>query len=246
MNKFLFTLLLLLWPGAVSPVQAQTVRPEPATFAFPEGLTAHGHYETKAKPDIAYLTVGVTTQASAEADATQANATRTAAVMSALKKAGIADKDIQTQYYSVEPQYDYKPSPPVRTGYQVENSVQVTIRDLTRAGIVVDQATQAGANQVSGLTFDLADRTKAEAGTLAMAVAVAHLKAAVMAQAAGVELGRLVNLSEGAPSVVQPVFLGGPRMMAATAAEPTTPISPREITITADATIVYAIGPAKP
>jgi len=245
MNKvFLLVSAALLLSGPIA--QAQIVRPEPAALVFPEGLTAHGHSEMKVKPDIAYLTFGVTTQATEQAEVVRTNAVRSTAVLDALRKAGIADKDIQTQYYSIQPQYDYKPSPPVRTGYQVENSVRVTIRDLTRAGIIADQASGAGANNVSGLSFDLADRPKAEIGALAIAVATARLKAAVMAQAAGVELGRLMDVTEGTPAVVQPIMFGAQRMAVSDAAQPTTPINPQEITVTADATVVYALGPAKP
>ena len=85
-----------------------------------EGLTAHGHAELKVKPDIARFTVSVTTQAGQQAAAAQDNARRTTTLLAALKAAGVADKDIQTQSYNVQPQYDYKPSPPVLTGFQVD------------------------------------------------------------------------------------------------------------------------------
>ena len=233
------TLLLMAW-GLV-PTQAAVVRPMPADEAMvSEGLTAHGHAELKVKPDIATFTVSVTTQAEGQAAAAQDNARRTTTLLAALKAAGVADKDIQTQSYDVQPQYDYKPSPPVLTGFQVTNSVEVTVRELGKAGILLDKATQSGATNVSGLSFDLADRTAAERQALGQAVAEAQAKADAMARAAGVGRGRLLSMTEGSPVAIQPLFQ--PRMMAAAAPEPSTPVEANEITVTADVTAVYAIG----
>ena len=124
--------------------QADIVRP--SLLAVSQGLTAHGHGEVKVKPDIARLTAGVMTQAKDQASATQDNARRMTALMAAIKSLKIADRDIQTQGYSVDPQYDYNNGHgAILTGYQVTNSVQVTLRDLTQAGTLIDRATQAGA-----------------------------------------------------------------------------------------------------
>ena len=106
--------------------------------------------------------------------------------------------------------------------------------------MILDKATQSGATDVSGLTFDLADRTAAERRALALAVKDAQAKADAMAQAAGVGRGRLLSLTEGSPVVVQPLFQA--RAMAAAAPEPSTPVEANEITVTADVTAIYAIG----
>ncbi len=234
--------IFLLLAGGLTPVRAAGPRFTRIDESVDVGgLTAHGHADLKVKPDIARITISVTTQADQQAAAAQDNARRTTAVLAALKTAGVADKDIQTDNYNVQPQYDYKPSPPVLTGYQVINSVQVTLRNLSRAGMVMDKATGAGATEVSGLSFDLADRTAAERQALAQAVTEARSKADAMAQAAGVGIGRLLSLSEGSPVVIQPLFQ--PRMMAAAAApQPSTPVEANEITVTADVTAVYAIS----
>ena len=231
-----------LWlAGGLAPARATILRPLPTEeVVMSEGLTAHGHAELKVKPDIARFTVSVTTQAAQQSAAAQDNARRTTTLLAALKAAGVADRDIQTQSYDVQPQYDYKPSPPVLTGFQAINSVQVTIRDLGKAGSILDKATQAGATEVSGLSFDLADRTAAEQQALKQAVVEAQAKADAMAQAAGVGRGRLLSLTEGSPVMVQPLFQ--PRMMAAAAPEPATPVEANEITVTADVTAVYALG----
>lgn len=227
-----------LWLGGHLPATAQAVRPE---GAFVQGLTAVGHAEIKRKPDIAYINFGVVSQARDQADAVRTNATRATAVLNALKQAGVADKDIETQFYGVQPQYDYTAQPPVLTGYQVTNSVQVTVRDLAKPGQIIDKASAAGANQVNGVTFDLADRTKAQSDALVAAVANAKAKVGAIAQAAGVSVGRLVSITEGTAAPVQPVFLATARA-AAGPAQATTPVEAQQITVTADVTAVYAIG----
>ncbi|BDI34023.1 SIMPL domain-containing protein [Capsulimonas corticalis] len=204
-----------------------------------EGITAHGHAETKVKPDILKATLGVTTISRSQADAVSANATRAKAVLAALHSGGVADKDIQTQYYTVQPQYDYKKSPAVLTGYQVSNSIQVTVRDLTKGGVIIDQATKAGATDVNDLTFDLSDRKKAEGAALVAAVANARSKADLMAGASGVSLGRLISLDEGTAPTFEPVMFKS-RAMAADTSD-TTPVVPQEIVVTADVTVVYDI-----
>jgi uncharacterized protein YggE len=244
-NLFAGTLLALtLGMAATAKGQADMMRPV-AAMSISEGITAHGHGEVKVKPDIALLTIAVTTQSKNQADAVSENSVRTTAVLKALKDAGIATKDIQTQSYTVQPQYDYEAKPPALTGYQVQNSVQATVRDLTRVGLVIDKTTAAGASQISGVSFDLSDRSKAESNALALAVASARRKAGVMAEAAGVDLGRLLTLTEGSDAPqARPIFLGAMRAMSADSA-PVTPIADQQITVTADATLVYAMGAAK-
>ena len=237
--------LIALTLGLLGSARSQEmIRPQTLT-AISEGITAQGHGEIKVKPDIAQVTVAVVTQSKDQAEAVSQNAAKTTATLAALKGAGIAEKDIQTQSYTVEPQYDYRTSPAVLTGYQVTNSVQATVRDLTKVGLVIDKTIGAGASQISGVSFDVADRSKPQSQALALAVSSAKLKATVMAEAAGVDLGRLLTITEGGAPVfqpVQPVFM---RAMAKSAADTATPIADQQITVTADATLTYAMGAAK-
>ena len=223
--------------------QGDLIRPV-TTMNISEGITAHGHGEVKVKPDIALITIAVNTQSQDQAQAGAQNAMQTTAVLKALREAGIAEKDIQTQSYTVQPQYDYDAKPPALTGYQVQNSIQATVRDLTKVGLVIDKTTAAGASQINGVSFDLSDRSKAESDALALAVAGARRKASVMADAAGVDLGRLLTLTEGSDAPpVRPIFMEARAMMAKSA--PETPIADQQISVTADATLVYAMGAAK-
>ena len=247
MNKQILTasvLAALAW-GTVGGARSQDMIQAGGYAMTAEGITTQGHGEVKVKPDIALLTLTVTTQSLNQADAVQQNAVRTTSLLAALRGVKIADKDIQTQSYTVQPQYDYKPSPPALTGYQVQNSVQATVRDLTKVGLVIDKATAGGASEVGGVSFDLSDRAAAQAAALRLAVTSAKLKAGVMADAAGVGLGRLLTLTEGGNApVVRPLYAMR-AMSAPGAAAPETPISDQQITVSADATLVYAMGAAK-
>ena len=237
--KWVVPVLAICGWGAVS-VQAQDVRPS-LVAASEMGLTTHGHAEMKVKPDIAYISIGVVTQEHDSAAAVQENATRATALLKAVRGANVADKDIQSQFYGVQPQYDYQVSPAVLTGYQVTNNFRVTVRDLSKVGSVIDAASQAGGNQINDVTFDLSDRTQAEGRALALAVVEAKNKAAVMAQAAGVSLGRLMDLSEGGSPTFQPLVLNRTAMLKS-AATPETPIQSQDVSVTADVTAFYALG----
>ena len=233
----------------MGPARSQDdLRIMPAPYAaVSSGITASGHGEIKVKPDIALVTITVTTQSKDQSEAVGQNAAKTTAVLNALKDARIAEKDIQTQSYTVQPQYDYQSSPgtPVLTGYQVQNSVQATVRDLTQVGLVIDKTTAGGASEIGGVSFDLSDRAQAESQALSLAVTSAKLKAGVMASAAGVDLGRLLSINEGssAPPPVRPMMMS--MMRAKSADTPETPIADQQITVSADATLVYALGAVK-
>jgi len=212
-------------------------RPVIATTAD-NTLTVHGHAELQAKPDVAYATLAVTTQSTVQNTAVTSNTQRVKAVIAALKKDGVADKDIQTQYYTVQPQYSYPSN--TRTGFQVQNSVRVTVRDLNKAGQVIDDATTAGATDVSSLSFDLSDRNRIQGQALVAAVANARSKADLLAGAAGVDLFQVVSLTEGTPPDVIPIMYNSFRAKGAEA--DTTPIQQQQITVAADVTVSYAIG----
>lgn len=117
-------------------------------------------------PDIAVIRAGVVSQGATAAEALSANARQMASVLTALKAAGIADRDIQTATISLSPQYRYAENqPPVITGYQASNSVSVKFRDIARSGTILDTLVKQGANQIDGpsLTIDAIDTAMDEA-----------------------------------------------------------------------------------
>lgn len=179
----------------ISPVSAQA--PAGAVLAGTRlDIVASG--EVNAVPDIATVGAGVVSQASTAAAAMSDNARRTAATVAAIRKAGVADRDIQTTSISLSPQYRYADNqPPVITGYQASSRVSVRFRDIKAAGPILDSLVAAGANQIDGptLTIDKPEPMLDEARR--KAVAVARDRAALYASAAGLSVKRIVAISEG-------------------------------------------------
>jgi hypothetical protein len=185
-------------------------------------------------PDLATVGTGVVTQGATAAAAMRDNAARMAATVAALKRAGVADRDVQTSALTLQPQYRYADNqPPVLTGYQASNRVTARLRDVARVGAVLDALVAAGANQIDGPDFSVehADAALDEART--QAVALARSRAELYAQAAGLHVARIVSLSEGTanPPIVRPM------MMAMARKAETTPVEAGEekLSVTIDA-----------
>jgi len=224
---------LALWAFTASAAALAAATPD-------DTLTVHGHAEIMTNPDVAYATLAVTTQSPQQNAAVTANAKSVRAVISALHRDQITDKDIQTQYVTVQPQYSTGDTP-VRTGFQVQNAIRITIGNLEKAGQILDDATKAGATDVSSLSFDLADRSRVEGQALVAAVANARSKADLLAGAAGVDIGRVTSLTEGTPPDIMPVVYNGLAMKR----DDSTPVQSQQITVAADVTISYSITPTQ-
>lgn len=187
--------LLLMTGMALSFRGSQPARAE---VTAEHRLTVTGEAEIFLKPDLAYVVVGIETQGSTAAQAQQKNATMMTAVVNALRKAGVAEKDLQTSNYSLNPVYDSRPSlsgRPKVTGYTTSHQLRITVRDLEKLGDLIDEAVQAGANIVHSVTFTVVNQSAWEKQALEQAIANARDKAQAMAKAAGVTLGRPVQLS---------------------------------------------------
>ncbi len=150
-----------------------------------------------AQPDTAVLTISVVTQAKRALEAQQDNATKSDAVVRALKGAAGAGSEIKTTGYSLQPQRVYRENqPPTITGYEARNSVIVTMSDLGRVGPVIDAAAEAGANDVGGISFTLRKDRPARDEALAQATREAVSKAQVIAQALGGRVVRIIEVQE--------------------------------------------------
>ena len=203
-------------------------------------LSASG--ETRIAPDMASISLGVMTEGKTAAEALAANATRMTAVMASLKKAGIAERDIQTSGLTLNPQYRYvENQPPVLIGYQVTNQVTVTVRDLKKLGAAVDATVNAGANQVNGISFGLSDPTAAENAAREAAVKALSAKADLYARATGYRVSRLVTLSEGGGYTPQPPM---PMLAMAGRAQfkDSTPVASGELNVRIDITGLYEVS----
>ena len=161
----------------------------------------------QAQPDTAIVTVSVVTQARQAIEAQQENATKTDAVIRALKNATGPGTEIKTSGYSLQPQRVYKEGqPPAITGYEVRNSVTVTTGELNKIGTIIDAAAQAGSNDVSGIAFTLRQDRPARDRALSEATREAMSKAQVIAQALGGRVVRVVEVQEEGFQRPVPVF----------------------------------------
>lgn len=206
-------------------------------------LSVSGEGDARAEPDLAVVTVGAAAIApSAEAAMADVNR-RVAGVIDAVRSVGIAERDIQTSGIALQPIQRPRPgpdqAPPEIEGYRASNSVVVTVRIVSRAGLVLDAAMANGANQVGGLRFALSDPEEARARALDKAVRNARAQAEVMAQAAGVRIEGVISMSDegGAP---RPIPAAG--VVELRAAEAPTPVQPGELTVHARVRVTYAIS----
>ena len=161
----------------------------------------------QAQPDTAILTISVVTQAKQALEAQQQNATKTEAVVRALKAASGSGSEVKTSGYGLQPQRVYKEGqPPTITGYEARNSVSVTLSDLTKVGTVIDAAAQAGANDVGGIAFTLRQDRPARDRALSEATREALSKAQVIAQALNGRVSRVVEVQEDGFQRPQPIY----------------------------------------
>lgn len=222
---------------AASPAFAQGADADAAFHATTLSLQAEG--EVAAAPDMASITLGVSTQAATAAEAMRLNADKMGAILAALRGKGLAEREIRTSNLSLGPQYVYAQNqPPKLTGYQASNDVTVTVRDLAKLGPAIDAVSAAGANQINGISFGLKEPLVAEDEARRAAVKALSAKAELYAQATGYRVVRLISLSEGGGA--QPIQ---PRPMLAMAkASAPTPIEPGDLNVRIEVSAVYELA----
>jgi uncharacterized protein YggE len=206
-------------------------------------LTANGTGTVYVVPDIAIVSIGVTSRGATAAEALASNSAGLTAAIDTIKEQGVEEKDIGTSGFSIFPVYETnedgaQSEPPRIVGYQVTNEVRVTIRDIAKSGAILDKVVSAGANQVNGITFDSADRQTPADASLAAAVADAKRQAEIMASAAGVRLVRITNVNASSGGV-QPMFARADMM----AASGPVPVMPGQREVNANATVTWEIAP---
>jgi uncharacterized protein YggE len=226
--------LVVLAAGVVA--FAGVGRPESAGGApkASGGITVTGTGTITSAPDEATFTIGVQTQGSTAREALDANSGQMRRVIQAVRSAGVSKDDIQTQDVSVSANYSEENR---IDGYSASNSVLVTLRDLSRAGKVLDAASNAGANQVYGPSLSRSDRDAVEKKALGDAVDDARTKAEALAKAAGVSLGRVTAITEGFSGGPEPYYASDLRL-----AKTDAPIEPGTQDIQASVTVTFAIG----
>ena len=206
-------------------------------------LQASGQGTANVVPDIAIVSLGVSSSGRSASDALTANSTALTAAIAAVEAAGVAEKDIATTGLNIYPVYatnsdGTQVQPPKVTGYSVSNEVRVTIRDITKAGDLLDKVVAAGANRIDGISFDVSDRKAAEDGALTDAIAEAMRKGQLMATAANLKLVRVLSVTTAAAG--EP-----PRAVyaLAKAAVASVPVMPGEQETDVTATMVWEVAP---
>lgn len=204
MRKTLLTAVALGAAALPGAAMAQAVAAVPVLSGTRLDINASG--EVSRIPDLAIISAGVQTLQPTATAAIEENATRMERVRAALKRAGIADKDIQTSTINLNPEYRYgENQPPRLTGYRATNTVNVKFRDLKRSGAILDALVAQGANQINGpsLTIDKPEAAYDEAR--AKAVAAGQARAELYARALGKRVVRLLSVSESGAYVPPPM-----------------------------------------
>lgn len=204
-------------------------------------LSVSATAEASRTPDIATLSTGVVTQAADANAAMRDNAVQMDRMLAALRAAGIAPRDVQTSGINLNPQYRYAENqPPAIVGYQASNTVNVKVRELARLGKVLDALVAQGANQINGPSFGIDQPEAALEEARLAAVKKAQAQAQTYARALGLQVKRIVSISEGGASLPRPVPMM--RAMAADAGFKETAVAPGESTVSVSVEMVFELG----
>ncbi len=213
-----------------------------ASVEQPRTLTVTGNAQIPLTPDIAYIQIGVHTEAQTVANAVENNNIQVEAVKAALLGLGVAEKDLQTTNFSIYQMDQWSPDgTSFGKVFSVDNTVYVTIRDLTRMGDLLQAAVQAGANNIYGIQFDVADKSAALVEGRRLAVASAAAQAQELAGVTGVTLGDIRTISYFSGSFASP-FYGYGGGGGGGGAEQVS-ISAGQLLLNVDVSVVYDIQP---
>lgn len=205
---------------------------------IPRQITVSGTGKVYLVPDIAYIYIGVRSQADDVASALNENNRQAQGISDTLRESNVAAEDVQTTAFNVYPVQEYGPEGTVtKTSYVVENTVFVKVRNLQNLGSILNSVVQAGANTINGISFDVENRVQAEADARRMAVEDAKAKAIELAGLAGVTLGELQTVSVYSSGGPMPVYEAKGGMSYSSSA----PIAAGQLVIQVDASMSYLI-----
>ena len=205
------------------------------------GISVTGTGNVTGTPDTLTITFGVSVQRDSVAEAVAVAAERADAVMAVLTDAGISEDDIQTANYSIRPVYDYSNDTETVVGYQVNNSVNVKVRDIDSAGSLIDDVATAGGDEVtvSGVSFSIEENEELIEAARASAWIDAESKATQLAELAGVELGHPTFIDETYSTPPPPIAL---RDASFAVSEAVTPIAPGSQQVAVTLNVRFSIG----
>jgi len=208
--------------------------------AQPKTISVTGNAQVILAPDIAYVSIGVHSEAESAKAAVASNNSQTQAVIDAIKGQGVDAKDIQTTNFSVYQQEKFAPTgESLGTYFMADNTVYVTIRDITKIGDILDASIKAGANSIYGITFDVENKESAMASGRDQAMVDAKAQAEQLANAAGVALGDVQSISYYSNAPV-PVYYDS-KMTGVGGGGQSVPISPGQLTLSVAVSVVYGI-----
>ncbi len=242
----MFRPLVLATALALGIPMTACAQPQTSTgYAMPADgtlLSVSASADAKRVPDIATISTGVVTQTADANAAMRANAAQMDKVMAAIRAAGIAERDIQTSGINLNPNYKYvENAPPTIVGYQASNNVNVKVRDLSKLGKVLDTFVEQGANQINGPSFEVDKPDEAYDEARIAAIKKAQARAKTYADALGLQVRRIVSISEGGASFPRPMPMM--RAMAADAGfAKETSVSPGESTLSVSVEVVFELG----
>jgi hypothetical protein len=203
-------------------------------------IVVSGTGRVAVEPDIAELRLGVAIARPTVEAARAAAADAMNAILTTVLAAGVERRDVRTTLLAVQPRYDYRDGKaPVLTGYDLNNVVEVSVRDLSTLGAVIDGALTAGATSLDGLVFRVDDPRPAEREARIAAVAEARTRANVLAEAAGVAIKEVAGIVEGGPPPTWPQPKAARMAMAADAG---TPVESGTTEISVSVTVTFAIA----
>jgi hypothetical protein len=206
-------------------------------------LSVSGTGTVSLAPDIAYVNIGVHTEDADISQAVSSNNTLAQAVVTALQNSGVDAKDIQTSNFSVYTTQNYDKLTGQSTGsaFAVDNTVYITVRDLSKLASLLDTAIQAGANNINSVSFDLSDKTAGMQEARAKALTDAGSLATELAQGAGLSLGAIQDLSYSESGPAYYAYGMGGGGASAPSASVAAPINPGQIQLTATVSVTYAV-----
>lgn len=233
--------VLALGTIGMSSAHAQTSPAIAGVSADGTLLSVSAMAEARRVPDIATVSTGVVTQGADANAAMRSNAEQMSKVVAAIRAAGIAERDVQTSGLNLMPQYHYTENQPPRiTGYQASNNVNIVVRDIGRVGKLLDALVATGANQISGPSFDVDDKESALDEARQTALEKARKRAELYAKSLGMQVRRIVSISETG-RMAHPVPVMGMRMEKASAMADT-PVAPGENVMSMSLDVMFELG----
>lgn len=236
--------------AAIALMPATALAQAPATQPTPREIVVDGTGEARAAPDLATATFAVVRNAKTAREALDQANTAMREVIDGMRALGVESRDLQTSGFGIQPQYRYdndndgEQRPPELVGYEVRNGLTVRIRDVGKAGEVLDRAVSLGVNSGGDISFGMDDPAKLRTQARQDAVRDATANASALAEAAGVKLGpvvRMVASESGAFPPPPPMPMG--RMKMAAEAAPAAPVEAGETAVQANVSMTFSIAP---